>query len=118
MISREKLRGKPLDSDCMRANKTTHEYGMEDDRVYCYDLYEDMSDWKIRKKCRECGAYVENATPLKGRRVGMMIDYTLAKECKNEEVWYICYKCGKCGRVFENGFMVDDGGTTIREEQE
>ena len=66
MISREKLRGKPLDSDCMRANKTTHEYGMEDDRVYCYDLYEDMSDWKIRKKCRECGAYVENATPLEG----------------------------------------------------
>ena len=66
MISREKLRGKPLNSDCMRANKTTHEYGMEDDRVYCYDLYEDMSDWKIRKKCRECGAYVDNATPLRG----------------------------------------------------
>ena len=49
---------------------------------------------------------------------GMMIDYTLAKECKNEEVWYTCYQCGKCGRVFDNGFMVDDGGTTIREEQE
>ena len=49
---------------------------------------------------------------------GMIVDYTLAKECKNEEVWYICYKCGKCGRVFENGFMVDDGGTTIEEEQE
>ena len=27
------------------------------------------------------------------------------------------YKCGKCGRVFENGFMVDDGGTTIDEEE-
>ena len=66
MISREKLRGKPLDSDCMRANKTTHEYGMKDDRVYCYGLYEDMSDWEIRKKCRECGAYVDNAKPLEG----------------------------------------------------
>ena len=40
----------------------------------------------------------------------------LAKECKNEEVWYTCYQCGKCGRVFENGFMVDDGGTTIEKE--
>lgn len=48
----------------------------------------------------------------------MIIDYTLAKECKNEEVWYTCYQCGKCGRVFENGFMVDDGGTTIEEENE
>ena len=48
----------------------------------------------------------------------MIIDYTLAKECKNEEVLYTCYQCGKCGRVFENGFMIDDGGTTIEEEQE
>ena len=29
------------------------------------------------------------------------MDYTLAKECKNEEVWYTCYKCGKCGRYIE-----------------
>ena len=48
----------------------------------------------------------------------MLIDYTLAKECKNEEVWYTCYQCGKRGRVFENGLMADDGGTTIEEEQE
>ena len=27
MINRAKLRGKPLDSDCKRANRTTHEYG-------------------------------------------------------------------------------------------
>ena len=66
MISRAKLRGKPLDNDCKQAHRTTHEYGMEDDRVYCYGLYEDMSDWEIRKKCRECGAYVDNATPLRG----------------------------------------------------
>lgn len=66
MISRVRLRGKPLDNDCKQAYRTPHEYGMKDDRVYCYGLYEDMSDWKIRKKCRECGAYVDNATPLKG----------------------------------------------------
>ena len=51
------------------------------------------------------------------RRCEMIVEYTLAKECKNEEVWYTCYQCGKCGRVFEDGFMVDDGGTTIDEEE-
>lgn len=66
MINRAKLRGKPLDSDCKKAHRTTHECGIKDDRVYCYGLYKDMSDWKIRKKCRECGAYVDNATPLRG----------------------------------------------------
>lgn len=66
MINRAKLRGKPLNSDCKRANRTTHEYGEKDDRVYCYGLYEDMSDWMILKKCRECGAFVDNAKPLKG----------------------------------------------------
>ena len=48
----------------------------------------------------------------------MIIDYTPANECKNEDVWYTCYQCGKCGRAFEGGFMVDDGGTTIEEENE
>ena len=66
MISRAKLRGKPLDSDCKKAHRTTHECGMKDNRVYCYGLCEDMSDWKIQKKCRECGAYIDNITPLEG----------------------------------------------------
>lgn len=48
----------------------------------------------------------------------MIIEYTLAKECKNENAWYTCCKCGKCGRVFVDGFMVDDGGTTIEEEHD
>ena len=47
----------------------------------------------------------------------MIVDYILAKECKNENAWYTCCKCGKCGRVFENGYLIDDGGTTIEEEQ-
>ena len=48
----------------------------------------------------------------------MIIDYILAQECKNEEVLYTCYQCGKYGRVFENGFIVNDGRTTIKEEEE
>ena len=48
----------------------------------------------------------------------MIIDYILAQECKNEEVLYTCYQCGKYGRVFENGFIVNDGSTTIKEEEE
>ena len=45
------------------------------------------------------------------------VDYCKAEECKNEETWYICYKCEKCGRKFdEQGIMTDDGGTHPYEE--
>lgn len=44
--------------------------------------------------------------------MNMIIDYALCQECSNPDAFYICYKCGDCGRKFENGFMVDDGGTT------
>ena len=43
----------------------------------------------------------------------MIIDYILAKECQNQGAYYTCLKCGKCGRKFEDGFMIDEGGTTI-----
>ena len=44
----------------------------------------------------------------------MCIDYAPSKECKNTDTYgCICVKCGKCGRKFENGIMVDD---TISEE--
>lgn len=48
----------------------------------------------------------------------MVVDYDCAVECKNKEAWYTCHKCGKCGRVFKNSFMVDDGGTTVYEEED
>lgn len=48
----------------------------------------------------------------------MIVDYTISKECKNEEVWCTCYKCGKCGRVFKDGLLIDEGGTTIEEEEQ
>lgn len=63
-IDRAKLRGKPLDEDCRRANRTTHEYGMHDNRVFCFGLCTDMTDWEIQEKCKVCGAFVDNAKPL------------------------------------------------------
>lgn len=48
----------------------------------------------------------------------MIVDYILANECKNEEAWYTCYKCGKCERVFKGGFLIDEGGTTVDEEEQ
>ena len=75
MINKAKLRGKPLDGDCKRASRTTHEYESEDDRVYCYGLYEDMSDWMILRKCRECSTFVDNAKPLKGGKVNHYCRY-------------------------------------------
>lgn len=47
----------------------------------------------------------------------IIIDYSRAIECVKESWGYICYKCGKCGRKFEQGIMVDDGGTTIDDEE-
>lgn len=50
----------------------------------------------------------------------MIIDYGCAKECcnPNNEMKYVCYKCGECGRKFVGQMMVDDGGTTTDEWDE
>lgn len=63
MISRAKLRGKVLDKDCKTAHTTSHEYGLEDDRVFCYGLVDCSTDDLI-EKCRNCKALAYNATPL------------------------------------------------------
>ena len=55
MINRAKLRGKPLDSECKRANRTTHEYGVKDDRVYCYGLYGPYLLGKLTNRCSAVG---------------------------------------------------------------
>lgn len=70
-ISRIKLRGgKPFpfnkpDDNCKKANTTTHEFGPNDNRVFCYGLYTSYQSGYIREECLNCGAYVYNATPLK-----------------------------------------------------
>ena len=48
----------------------------------------------------------------------MIVEYIIAKECKNKEVWCTCYKCGKCGRVFEDGLLIDKDDTTVDEEDQ
>ena len=54
-----------------------------------------------------------------GRGMNMLVDYIPAKECKNEDVVYTCYKCGKCGRKFDEfGIMIDDGGTSSMNEDD
>lgn len=50
--------------------------------------------------------------------MNIIVDYARDKECKNPETLYMCHKCGKCGRKFEDGFMVDDGGTHPEEGDE
>lgn len=62
-MNRSQLRGKRLDEDCKRAYTTRHEYGLRDDRVFCYGLVDKMTDEYI-DKCKECGALVYNAEPL------------------------------------------------------
>lgn len=54
----------------------------------------------------------------KGEQMNFYVDYSPAEECKNPNVWYMCQKCGLCGRVFEDGIMINDGGTHEREEDE
>lgn len=69
-VTRADLRGKPLEPYCKKANTTTGEYGKEDNRVYCYGLYQNnisgLGDW-IADCCRKCKAYVDNAIPLKDK---------------------------------------------------
>ena len=58
MKTRANLRGKKLDKDCLMAHTTTHECGKNDDRVFCYGLYDPTN-------CINCAAYIQNAMPLR-----------------------------------------------------
>ena len=59
--TRATLRGHKLDSDCKRANTTTHEYGLDDNRVFCFGLHK--GDFTPLDKCLNCKAFVYNAEP-------------------------------------------------------
>lgn len=63
-IGRDKLRGKPLDHECYSAHTTRHEYGMDDNRVFCHGFTDAMTDIPL-DKCIACGAFIENAKPPK-----------------------------------------------------
>lgn len=33
-------------------------------------------------------------------------DYEISKDCVNDEVYFICHKCGRCGRKFAGGYLL------------
>ena len=66
-IDRAILRGKPVDEDCNKAKRTTHEWGQNDNRIFCYGLIDIRHD-EVMSKCTECGAYVCNAISLGGKQ--------------------------------------------------
>lgn len=48
----------------------------------------------------------------------IFIEYCAAAKCENLDAYSTCLKCGKCGRKFDHGIMVDDGGTHLAEEED
>ena len=60
---RAKQRGKRLDEDCYKAQPLTHEYGVNDKRVFCSGLHSDYYDGDYIPECRECDAFFLNAPP-------------------------------------------------------
>lgn len=62
--TRAELRGRRLDSDCYGARTTKHEFGPDDERVFCYGLLD--CDEIYAGECCECGAFVWNALPPDG----------------------------------------------------
>ena len=67
MVNRAQLRGVALDADCRRAHTTQHEYGMEDERIFCYGIVDTMTD-DCLPKCGEFRAFVQNAEPPEGSK--------------------------------------------------
>lgn len=64
VISRAEMRGRQLDDDCKNAKISKNEYGIDDNRCFCYGL-RDCSTEEYLGKCYKCGAFVNNAKPLK-----------------------------------------------------
>lgn len=60
-IGRDKIRKRPLDHDCYDAKTTRNEFGIDDNRVFCYGLLNKSDD--VQKKCINCPAFVDNAKP-------------------------------------------------------
>ena len=64
VISRAEMRGKKLDGDCKNAKISKNECGIDDNRCFCYGL-RDYSTEEYFEKCYKCGAFVNNAKPLR-----------------------------------------------------
>ena len=64
-ITREQLRGKKLDTLCIKARTAPYEYGLNDNRIFCHGLIDCMTDEPL-DECLICGAFVRNETPPEG----------------------------------------------------
>lgn len=62
-VNRAQLRGKPLDLLCRQAKTTRHEFGREDNRVFCFGLADCMTE-ELLSTCQHCKALVDNAEPM------------------------------------------------------
>ena len=63
-IDRKHLRNAPLLPFCGKAHTTRHEYGPDDNRVFCYGVIDKMTD-EYLVACKKCKAFVSNSTPQK-----------------------------------------------------
>lgn len=63
-VDRAKLRGKPLERICYSAKTTRHEFGRNDNRVFCFGIVDTMTD-ELIPQCRACKALVDYAEPMK-----------------------------------------------------
>ena len=59
-ITRAMLRNKPLEKDCYKANTSSHEYGSDDNRIFCLGLMDLMTE-ELCDMCKTCKAHVNNA---------------------------------------------------------
>ena len=56
-ITRADLKGKKLNDFCYKANRSTHEGGPNDNKVYCYGLIDKKTD-ELIDECFNCKANV------------------------------------------------------------
>ena len=99
-VSRAQLRGQPLDLLCKKAHTTTNECGSKDRRVFCYGIYDCITE-EPEELCAVCGAFIRNITPPRcGSYCGVAcVDGScpIANREEYEERGYdIVHNCNEC----------------------
>lgn len=61
--NRSQLRGKELDEDCHGAVTSTNEFGINDNKIFCFGI-NDSSTESLIEKCINCRAHVSNVELL------------------------------------------------------
>lgn len=71
VISRRSVRGFPLDDDCRSAGIIREADGQGDPRRYCSG-YTNPITGETKPDCVTCKAHIDNVTPWKGERNGVL----------------------------------------------